>query len=54
MKHYKWIRGGTLLFTFSKPPEPEGKAVALDDPALPDEVIEIDPDADAFPQSDEA
>ncbi len=50
MKHYEWINGGTWLFTWSRPLD-SGKdttAVDLSDPSLPDDVVDISPDADAF------
>ena len=52
MKHYHWIKFETFLFTWSKPLATEEgmTAVDLNDPSLPDEVVEINPDADAFPR----
>ena len=57
MKHYECMKGGTLLFTWSRPLD-SGKdmtAVDLSDPSLRDDVVDINPDADAFTiENDEA
>jgi len=52
VKHYHWIKLESFLFTWSKPlDKEEGMTVVdLNDPCLPDEVVEINPDADAFPR----
>ena len=55
MKRYHWFKGGTLLFTWSKPLDAEEgmTPVDLNDPSLPDEVVELEPDAEAYPDPDE-
>jgi hypothetical protein len=53
MKHYDSIKLGTFLFTWSKPLDAEQRmtTVDLNDPSLPDDLVEINPDADAFTRS---
>ena len=55
MKHYQWIKLGTFQFAWSRPIDAEDGMTAIDlnDPSLPDEVVEINPDADAFPAPEE-
>ncbi|HKW62933.1 MAG TPA: hypothetical protein VJN89_10340 [Candidatus Acidoferrum sp.] len=50
MKDYHWIKLPTLTVTFSRQHDMGGivKAVDFNDPSLPDDIIDIDPDADAF------
>jgi hypothetical protein len=50
VKNYYWIKVGTWLFTWSKALDQRENMTAVDlsDPALPDEIVDVNPDADAF------
>jgi hypothetical protein len=50
MKKYEWGRLRRFTFTWSRPLENESAPVDLNDPALPDEIVEIDLTADPFEQ----
>jgi hypothetical protein len=53
VKHYELFRFWSASFTWSSfnRPDESGTPVNLDDPSLPDEVVDIDAAADAFPPS---
>ena len=55
MKHYHWIKYETFLITWSRPlnADEDMTIVDLNDPSLPDETVEVSPDADAFPRPNE-
>jgi hypothetical protein len=52
VKRYEWVRLGPYWPLSGRPLE-KGTPVDLNDPSLPDEILEINPDADAFANPDE-
>lgn len=55
MKHYDWFKYETFLITWSRPlgAETNMTTVDLNDPSLPDQIVEVNPNADAFSPPDE-
>lgn len=54
VKDYRWIKIPLGIVQIRLPePEENGRFIDLNDYSLADELVEIDPDADAFPISDE-